>query len=472
LLQLHIKGFRTHTNTPLKIESPVTALCGVNGTGKSTVLQLAAAAYQSPDGQRYYVSTFILAGSLDTKPFLDTASMEVTYAEPPASDGRTPVKTLTLSRSGSSWSGYDRQPVRPVVYLGSGFYLPHAERDSNFKKLFGDSTFTARSRRRLDDTVIAKVSAILLCKYDAAHLNVMRKKYARNHTNVISAKRPGGLEYSEANMGSGEARLYALVTQLESMPEKSLVLIEEPETALHPCAQLEMGKYLVDVSQRRRIQILLTTHSEYLLVALPQKSRIYLKREAGGIVPISGIGVRQAVSMMDNLAVPAVYILVEDDVGEAIVTELLRKHDAEFLKTVRIIVAGDKDRIQQMMGVFKDQKIPICAVRDGDCGEDRARQLFKLFGALPPEKEIFASPVFRKQFAEQHGVDWDAADLANADISKKEPQKGHHHWFDVLLTQTARKKPELLPLAARAYLEGVPEAERQSLVDQIKASDR
>lgn len=463
LVRIKITGFRSHSNTVLNIESPVTALCGVNGSGKSTVLQLAAAAYQAKAGQRYYISTFILAGNLDQKAFRDDASVEYGYAEAPSKEGAERQRNLTVSRSGSSWSGYDRQPARAVLHLGSGFYLPHAERDANFKTLFGDSTFTARYRQRISAEVLERVSRILLCKYDAAHVNAMRKKYARRHIPLISAKRQGGAEYSEANMGSGEARLYAMVTRLESVPEKSLVLIEEPETALHPCAQFELGKYLVDVAMRRKIQIILTTHSEYVLLALPQKSRIYLKRDGDGITPLHGVGVRQAVSMMDNLVIPSIYILVEDDVGEAIVTELLRKHDPDFLKTARIVVCGDRTQIQQMMAVFKDQRIPICAVRDGDSGGDRTIQMFKLFGTEAPEKEVFKSATFRKQFAEQQKVDWDAADIAN-------DGKDHHDWFDVLSTQTALSRAELLALAARAYLEGVPEADRSALVNRIKAS--
>lgn len=463
LLAIHAKGFRNHADTVLRIASPITAICGVNGTGKSTMLQLAAAAYQTTDKQRYYISSFILAGSLDSKPFRDDASVEYTYAEPPASDGKQRERNLSVSRSGSSWSGYDRQPNRHVFYLGSGFYWPQSERDASFKALFGDSTFLPRFRRQLQDCVIGWASQILLCKYSLAHQNEMRKRYARRSTKLISARREGGLEYSEANMGFGEARLYALITQLESAPEKSLVLMEEPETALHPCAQHELGKYLMDVALRRKIQIFLTTHSEYLLLALPQKSRVYFKREGVGVVPIQGIGVRQAVSMMEGLAAPAIYILVEDDIGEAIVVELLRKHDADFLKTTRVIAAGDKDQIQRMMSVFEDQKIPICAIRDGDFGADAKLKMFKLFGAEPPEKEIFGSQVFRKQFAEQLGVDWDAADIVNK-------TKNHHHWFEILEVQTAHKRAELLPLAARAYLEGVAEPERQALVEQIKAS--
>src|SRR5262249_49657719 len=148
----------------------------------------------------------------------------------------------------------------------------------------------------------------------------------------------------------------------------SLVLLEEPETALHPSAQFELGKYLVNVAERRHLQFILTTHSEYLMLALPQKSRVYFNRDASGVTTIPGIGVRQAISMMDGLAVPSMYILVEDEVGEAVVTELLRKHDPDFMKTTRVLIAGDTARIQQMMSVFDEQKMPICAVRDGDKG--------------------------------------------------------------------------------------------------------
>lgn len=242
-----------------------------------------------------------------------------------------------------------------------------------------------------------------------------------------------------------------------------MILIEEPETALHPSAQYELGCYLVEVAKRRNLQIFITTHSEYVLLALPQKSRIYLKRENNSVVPVPGIGVRQAISLMDNMEIPALYILVEDDVAEAIVTELLRRHDDNLVKTVRVLIAGDKDKIQAMMAVFKDQKLPVCAVRDGDFGADKKIQMFKLFGTEAPEKEIFKSATFRSSFAATYKVDFDAVDVKNK-------AQNHHRWFDVLETQMARKRPEILTAAAVAYLDGVPENDRLRLVEQIKAS--
>lgn len=464
IVRLHIKGFRNHVNTPIEIESPVTAFCGVNGTGKSTILQLAAAAYRAPTAStRYYVSTFILAGTMDKKPFTDNSSFEVSYAQAPDSDGKLPVRTLTVSRAESKWSGYDNQPERRVAYLGVAFHLPHSERDEDYKSKVQDEKLKLRDQTKIQSTVLEKISTILLCNYEVAHQNTLRKPYARRSMKLLSAKRSTGEEYSEANMGSGEARLYDLVTRIESFPEKSLVLIEEPETALHPSAQYELGRYLVDVAKRRGIQIIITTHSEYVLLALPQKSRIFLKRENNAVVPVPGIGVRQAISLMDNLEVPALYILVEDDVAEAVVTELLRRHDADLVKTVRVLIAGDKDRIQSMMSVFQDQKLPVCAVRDGDFGADKKIKMFKLFGSEPPEKEIFKSSSFRSAFATTHKVDFGTVDVKNRELD-------HHRWFDALETQMARKRAEILPVAAVAYLDGVPENDRLRLVEQIKAS--
>ena len=94
----------------------------------------------------------------------------------------------------------------------------------------------------------------------------------------------------------------------------------------------------------------------------------------------------------------ALYIFVEDDVAEAIVTELLRRHDADFGKTVRCIIAGDTNRIQAMMDVFQDQRFPVCAVRDGDIGPNKELKCLPCLATKRLEKEIFKSATFRGSF--------------------------------------------------------------------------
>ena len=60
-----------------------------------------------------------------------------------------------------------------------------------------------------------------------------------------------GATYSENHMGCGEARLIRMIDSIESAPEKSLIVIEEPETALHQDAQHNLALYFLRVCKRK-----------------------------------------------------------------------------------------------------------------------------------------------------------------------------------------------------------------------------
>ena len=76
IIKMRIKGFRCHSDTTIEVQSPITAFCGLNGTGKSTLLQLAATAYASPsNATRKYIKDFIIAGKLDRNAFTDIVTL-------------------------------------------------------------------------------------------------------------------------------------------------------------------------------------------------------------------------------------------------------------------------------------------------------------------------------------------------------------------------------------------------------------
>jgi predicted ATPase len=137
-------------------------------------------------------------------------------------------------------------------------------------------------------------------------------------------------------MGYGEARTLYLIESIENLQDKSLILIEEPETSLHPSAQHELGKYFIDVCIRRGHQILMTTHSEYLLESLPSQSRVYLHRNDTGISVIKGLTASQANSLMTDCYKHALNVMVEDDVAKEVLSEIIRKIDSNFLSTLLI----------------------------------------------------------------------------------------------------------------------------------------
>jgi hypothetical protein len=266
-------------------------------------------------------------------------------------------------------------------------------------------------------------------------------------------------------MGFGEARALQLIQILETIPERSLVLIEEPETSLHLSAQQELGHYLVDVCIHRRHQIMLTSHSEFILRALPSASCIFLDRHGASIRPIPGLTPMQARSLMAAGKVKALNILVEDETAKAILSAIIRRHEPGLLPTWGIHIGGDKDRIGTTVRCVRDAGIALAAVRDGDVGDAPNENIFKLPGTLPPEREIFQSPVFEQYMAETYG-------MVLADFRAGLIGNDHHQWFGLLANKIGINPLALIWDAAKVYVSGVPEAETSILVTLLKEASQ
>src|SRR5207249_139742 len=70
----------------------------------------------------------------------------------------------------------------------------------------------------------------------------------------------------------GEASVIHVISDIEALPDGSLVLLEEIENGLHPLAVCRLVDYLIAVSARKRLQILFTTHSDHALMPLPSEA--------------------------------------------------------------------------------------------------------------------------------------------------------------------------------------------------------
>ena len=57
-----------------------------------------------------------------------------------------------------------------------------------------------------------------------------------------------------------------------------VIIIEEPESFLHPSAQAELGLVLHDLAEELKVQVIVTTHSPYLLSMQNPTSNILLRR--------------------------------------------------------------------------------------------------------------------------------------------------------------------------------------------------
>ena len=127
LRKLTINGFRGLRDIDVKFDHPVTAISGLNGTGKSTIGQLCVCAYKKPSTttkyRRQYIKDFFPISAADPSPIDDNPSLIFRYT----TDSER-FKSVTVTRANSAWSGYKRQPERCCFYIGFTVYIPHGKR--------------------------------------------------------------------------------------------------------------------------------------------------------------------------------------------------------------------------------------------------------------------------------------------------------------------------------------------------------
>ena len=72
--------------------------------------------------------------------------------------------------------------------------------------------------------------------------------------------------------GFGSQQVLPIIVQLFAAPNDSVVIIEEPEISLHPAAQVQLVRMFSDAVRAGR-QVITTTHSQYLVMALQEEAQ-------------------------------------------------------------------------------------------------------------------------------------------------------------------------------------------------------
>ncbi|MDO7876738.1 DUF3696 domain-containing protein [Hymenobacter sp. ASUV-10] len=73
------------------------------------------------------------------------------------------------------------------------------------------------------------------------------------------------------DVGFGVSQILPVLVLLFYVPEGSTVILEQPEIHLHPAVQAGLADVFIDAIKRRRLQIVLESHSEHLLQRLQRR---------------------------------------------------------------------------------------------------------------------------------------------------------------------------------------------------------
>ena len=360
---------------------PVVAIVGENGIGKSTFLKAAVCAYKNKSGKDFYPSNMFI------KTQWDEEALSGALIEYKVRLGNM-EKTLRWKKT-NDW-GYapkKAKPERSVYFLDIARTLP-LDATAGYAKIAKQASAEAGNDVQLNETNVREFSYVLGQNYESARFV---------GTNIDAHREIGLLtrefgEISQFHQGAGEDAMLDTFKLLQTVPNQSLLVIDEVENSLHPQAQRRFVRYLLKLSRVKKLQIILSTHSPFVLDELPEVARIMLVQLADRKDVLYGISTNFALSTIDDENHPDLFVFMEDDEAIMMFWTILKsdmqRYD-EYCKRISTKAVGPFNVVNQLGCFGNANMLPYnsLAIVDGDKKEECPSSL-ALPGEYAPERQV------------------------------------------------------------------------------------
>jgi len=365
---IEIGGVRGWSGQRIELDFPIVALVGENGVGKSTILQAIASLYKS----NYYASDF----------FPDTAWDRVRGATITASirEGEGGSKPTSIRKPTNRWRGNTDRNERPSEYIDLRRIQPISAR-TGYARLAKPQNLEKGHGTSFDDTTLERLSHIMGRKYASAKLAITELDDSRE---IPVLQREDSI-FSGFHGGAGETAMTELLKR--KTQKYSIVLIDEIETSLHPRVQRRLIRDLASLCRELDAQIVLTTHSPYVLSEIPSQARIYIMDGASGKQIIKGVSPEFAMTKMDEEPHPEAEIYVEDARSADFLREVIISQDREIILRLRFIPFGAASVGRALGEMHSRFPRPSLVFLDGD--QEPIAGCLILPGGDAPERVVF-----------------------------------------------------------------------------------
>lgn len=359
---LEVRGLRGWSGERFEMRYPIMAIVGENGAGKSTILHSATAIYTPTNtpkellkGRGQFASDFFPNTAWDT-----IRGAEIKYQ---VREGERIVNG-TIRKPTRQWLGNATRPERPVRYIDLSRIQPITAR-VGYAKLT-KTLHSEKSATPFDRGKLMRLSQIMGRSFETAKMAISSLDDHR----VVPVLGHQGASYSGFHQGAGETTITELLQT--DLPKYSLVLVDEVETSLHPRAQRRLVRDLAERARELELQIILTTHSPFILDELPFEARAHIAiTDQGKRSLIYGVSPEFAMSKIDDVAQFECDLYVEDNRAKALLIEVLHKHAPPLVARCQVIPYGAAS-VGQSLGIMNSQRrFPRKSVVfvDGDQGE-------------------------------------------------------------------------------------------------------
>jgi predicted ATPase len=404
----------------IEFNFPISVVVGPNGGGKSSLLH---AAWGMP--HKYSTSRFWFSTPVDPIDFVEgdqnrywyshyvgqikqrvqtrktTAKKRDGYWEPARPVQREGMKAMPtapkpalvpfMSGTGDRWTPVERTP----------HYFNAKSETSAFDRFFNSTSLAGLEERqeyfikyskKLKEVIDGALSQLPYYRVERVaenrlltpvHLENINKILQKNYKSAryISHKlydkeafspsvifETDARSYSECFAGSGELAVVNYVLALESLKKFDLLLLDEPETSLHPGAQTKLIEHLLGVVKEKQIQVIISTHSPTFVELLPASALVVLEETNAGIAARPGPTKASAFDRLGVIDKTKISILTEDKLLEAFVTQALRLLPRTLREKATVVAAevGVSEMLSNQARAHLQADSKVIMVLDGD----------------------------------------------------------------------------------------------------------
>ena len=365
------------SNLKIEFNYPITALVGVNGASKSSVLRAIYGAPKNKSIGDYWFETNIdhikdersvfIYGYYNQQAQREVEAVKVRIKKDSNPDYWEPSRPLIAydmekmpplqevpngrGRSQTRWNTIDKNVVyldfrhEAISAFDRFFYVTHLKKTKtietkqdfirkyakNLQTIIdqGLNNYTLYRHNRvlknelLSLDIVRKISQILGKSYSSIRV-VEHNLYTSEFAKTIYMSCGNDLNYSEAFAGSGEFAIVSLVKAVMEAPDKSLIILDEPEVSIHPGAQEKMLEFLAEQAFTKHHQIVFTTHSPAMIRKLPSEAIHVLYLDANGNTNIRSCVHAEEAFVEIGAAFEKKTIIVEDKMAKLVIEKILK----------------------------------------------------------------------------------------------------------------------------------------------------
>lgn len=435
LEQIKIHSFRKFAEeSELNFTFPLTVIVGKNGSGKTTVMKAIKLLSGKQIPQDEFFETVIddggfsnadLSYSIDGKLMKYKrlrqnewgkdgeipANLNVTYVQTKAMVGATD-KSLLYDDIGKSTGR-----TQKVEYV-----IKQAKKIKQNPK----SNSERKQRYFLSSSAVQIVNFILLGNIQS--IEIIRHKYYSGTwgTSVIFND---GKQYSEYNAGSGEFVLASMIDRIERISSEAILLLDEPEVSLHPGAQKRLISYILEVIKKKKIQVIITTHSTSMVEKLPKSAiKCFRKIENDIIVIEEQVFFQNAFLELGSDIADKRHIIVEDDMAKNIIDRILKEEGLDELLQIEFFPGGASNIKKYTILTYSKTKIHNrYIIFDGDQKYDEIPD----FSTIPEVNKTYQ--YLKDMFRKLVGISADKIDWG-IDANKKAGRNNEEQEVKLLIT--------------------------------------